>query len=922
MIDPQRCTASGQKALSNTHEILSRFQQNQMDNEHFLLGLLEDTQGTAYKVLSETGADIPSMTKAIEAGLAQRPRATVQGLQQGNIFITPRFKGMFDRAEAESKRLKDEFISPEHFLISLALGDGDAARVFYEQQVTQDKLLAAIKAIRGNNRIDSQQADENYQALEKYGIDLTQQAKDGKLDPVIGRQEEIRRVIQVLSRRTKNNPVLIGEPGVGKTAIVEGLAQRIIQGDVPESLKNRTLVSLDMGALISGAKFRGEFEERLKAVLKEVQSAEGDIILFIDELHTVVGAGAIEGAMDASNLLKPALARGELHCVGATTIQEYRKYIEKDAALERRFQPVHVDEPTVEATISILRGLKDRYEVHHGVKIKDTAIVAAAKLSHRYIRDRFLPDKAIDLIDEAASRARMDIDSMPQELDTVSRKLMQRSIEQEALKKETDKASQDRLTAVEDEIKALTAEKQKLETEWEGEKEAVQTLRKLKVDIEQVRHDIDQAERDTNLAKAAELKYGTLPELLNKLVHEEAKLSEESGGKSNRLIKEEIDEDDIADVISRWTGVPVKRLVESETQKLLHMEDQLRHRIIGQDKAVKAVCEAVRLSRAGLSDENRPVGSFIFLGPTGVGKTELVKSLADFLFNDESAVIRVDMSEYMEKHAISRLIGSPPGYIGHDDGGQLTEAVRRKPYSVVLFDEIEKAHPDVFNILLQVLDEGRLTDSKGRTVDFKNTVVIMTSNIGSTYILTRQVSDTMNSLKGLLGDEGALNPFSPTERNEDGFPDLSSIPGFGGTDSKLDDTRPLNDVLMDELRKHFRPEFLNRIDEIIFFESLTPAELNPIVDIQLKRLKNRLADRNMALELTTDAKEQLARLGYDPMYGARPLKRVIRRIVENPLAAKLLANEFIDGDTIYVDVDPDHTEHLLFSKKSLSASST
>jgi ATP-dependent Clp protease ATP-binding subunit ClpB len=876
MIDLNRLTTQAQDAFVDAQTILKRFEQNQLDNEHLLLAMLENDRGLVNKILTQLDIDIRALRSDLEAAIAKQPRATVQALESGQIYITPRLNKLMDEASQEAERFKDSYISTEHLLLSMVDIGGDVSELLRSRNITKNNIYAVLKDIRKGSKVDSPNAEENYQALEKYGRDLTAIARAGKLDPVIGRQEEIRRVIQVLSRRTKNNPVLIGEPGVGKTAIAEGLALRIVNGDVPENLKNRRLISLDMGALIAGAKYRGEFEERLKAVLKEVQSAQGEIVLFIDELHTVVGAGATEGAMDAGNLLKPMLARGELHCIGATTLAEYRKYIEKDAALERRFQPIMVDEPSVEETISILRGLKERYEVHHGVRIKDSAIIAATTLSARYIADRFLPDKAIDLIDEAASKIRMEIDSMPQELDEISRDLMQMEIEAEALKKETDASSKERLEKLQREIAELRTKKDAMMAEWKREKEDIQVTQRIRESIEQTKVEIEQAEREMDLAKAAELKYGRLRELQARLDVEEAKLKE---GKDRVLLKEEVDEEDIAEVISRWTGIPVSKLMEGEIEKLLKMETFLHQRVVGQDEAVQVVSEAVRRARAGLKDENRPIGSFMFLGPTGVGKTELTKALAEYLFNDENAVVRIDMSEYMEKHAVARLIGAPPGYVGYEEGGQLTEAVRRKPYSVVLFDEIEKAHPDVFNVLLQMMDDGRLTDSKGRTVDFRNTLIILTSNIGSPIILDARMKLTMGQ--------------------------------------PMDETL-IREKVMEEVRAHFRPEFINRLDEIVFFEALRPDDLRQIVDIQMRRLAKMLSNRNLTLDLTDETKDFLGTLGYDPVYGARPLKRILRKYVENPLSERILKGEFKDGDHIVATLDPNH-DHLEFKKAATPA---
>jgi ATP-dependent Clp protease ATP-binding subunit ClpB len=764
-----------------------------------------------------------------------------------------------DQAEKEAEQLKDEYISTEHLLLGIAVKDtGAAGQILKSRGVTRDAIYRVMTSIRGSQRVTDPNPEGKYQALEKYGRDLTQMARQGKLDPVIGRDEEIRRVVQVLSRRTKNNPVLIGEPGVGKTAIVEGLARRIVSGDVPEGLKNKRIVALDLGAMVAGSKYRGEFEDRLKAVLKEIQDAEGQIVLFIDELHTVVGAGASEGAMDASNMLKPMLARGELHCIGATTLDEYRKHIEKDAALERRFQPVMVGEPSVEDTISILRGLKERYEVHHGVRIKDAALVAAAVLSKRYISDRFLPDKAIDLVDEAASKLRIEIDSRPAQLDEVERRIMQLEIEREALRKETDAASRERLAILEKELANLKEESDQLNAQLQQEKALIQNLQQLKEEMEQVRTQIEQAERTVNYELAARLKYETLAGLEKRQKEAEDRLNAQSHG--SRLLKEEVDEEDIAETVSRWTGIPVSRLMEGEVQKLLHMEERLHRRVVGQEEAVRAVSNAIRRARANLQDPNRPLGSFIFLGPTGVGKTELARALAEFLFDDEGAMVRLDMSEYMEKHTVARLIGAPPGYIGYEEGGQLTEAVRRHPYSVVLFDEIEKAHPDVFNVLLQIMDDGRLTDGHGRTVDFKNSVVIMTSNVGSTWI---------------------------THFSEGQF-------------------EQMREQVMEALRAQFRPEFLNRVDEIIMFHPLAKEHLKEIVDIQLERLQHRLAERHLQLQLTDAAKDLLIEAGYDPVYGARPLRRTIQQKVLDPLALNVLAGEFHEGDVVIADVEGDN----------------
>jgi ATP-dependent Clp protease ATP-binding subunit ClpB len=848
-----KLTLKAQETIQVSQQLAEKSGHQQIEPEHLLSAILGLQEGAIPPLLAKIGVNQAQLKRQADAALEKMPR--VSGTGYGQAYISPRTKSVLDQAFKEAEQMKDEYVSLEHILITMSEEKGgEAGRILASFGISRDTVLAALVDIRGGQRITDQNPEDKYQALERFSRDLTAIAAKGNLDPVIGRDDEIRRIIQVLSRRTKNNPVLIGEPGVGKTAIVEGLAQRIVQGDVPETLKDKRVVALDIGALIAGAKYRGEFEDRLKAVLKEVTDARGEIILFIDEMHTLVGAGAAEGAVDASNMLKPALARGELRCVGATTIKEYRKYIEKDAALERRFQPVMVEEPSVEDTISILRGLKEKYEVHHGVRIKDSALVAAATLSHRYITDRFLPDKAIDLIDEATSRLRIEIDSMPAEIDDIQRKITQIEIEREALKKERDRASKDRLGKLEKELKELKSQTEEMVGHWKQEKAAITKIGGIKEKLESARSQAQVAEREGDLSKAAELKYGTMIELEKKLEEENRRLAEFQKGK--KMLKEEVDSEDIAEVIAKWTHIPVAKLMEGEKEKLLNMEERLGKRVVGQEKGIVAVANAIRRARSGLQDPNRPIGSFIFLGPTGVGKTELARALAEFLFDDEQYMIRIDMSEYIEKHSVARLIGAPPGYVGYDEGGYLTEAVRRHPYSVVLFDEIEKAHPEVFNALLQILDDGRMTDGKGRTVDFKNTVLIMTSNVGSQWI---------NDVRG-------------------------------------GDAKEIEKRVMDALRSTFRPEFLNRIDDIIIFNSLGRAEIKRIIDIQLNLLRKRLSGAKISLELTDRALEFLADTGFDPVYGARPLKRAIQRHVQDPLSMKILDGSITEGDRVVMDV--------------------
>ncbi len=858
-----KLTIKAQEVVQSAVEIAQNYNNQVIEPEHLLAAMLQEAGGVAESMIQKTGANVAQLKIKVGELLEKLPKVTGAGV--GNQQMSVNTAQLLDKAAEEARNLKDEFVSTEHLLLAMTQDTGAVGKLLAGNGVTKDVVLAGLKDIRGSQRVTSQNAEDTYQSLKKFGRDLNELAKAGKLDPVIGRDEEIRRVLQVLSRRTKNNPVLIGEPGVGKTAIAEGIAHRIVSGDVPENLKTKRIIALDLGALVAGTQFRGQFEERVKAVVKEVQNSNGEIILFIDEMHQLVGAGKTEGAMDAANILKPALARGELHAIGATTLKEYKKHIEKDAALERRFQPVIIQEPSEEDAISILRGLKERYEVHHGVRITDGAIVAAVQLSNRYITDRFLPDKAIDLIDEAASKLRIEIDSMPEELDTLERKVKQLEIEREALKREKDDASKARLEEIKEELSNLEEKRNELKAHWELEKAKIKEIRKIKSDIENAKTEADRYEREGNLGKVAELRYGVITDLEKKLKEETKKLAEIQT--NSRMLKEEVEAEDIAEIVSKWTGIPVSKMLESEKSKLLRMESELHKRVVGQDEAVKAVSDAIRRSRAGLQDPSRPIGSFIFVGTTGVGKTELARALAEFLFNDEHAMIRIDMSEYMEKHSVSRLVGAPPGYVGYEEGGQLTEAVRRRPYSVVLLDEIEKAHHDVFNILLQVLDDGRLTDNQGRTVDFKNTIIIMTSNIGSHLIQEKLESFNENNYKEILED--------------------------------------LRLKLNDLLRKTIRPEFLNRIDEIVLFKPLLKSELKEIIDIQLQRVEDMLKDKNIHIEVDDSVKDFLLKTGYDVTFGARPLKRTIQRYLINPLAAELLMGKYESGDTIKATMDGD-----------------